>query len=214
MCVSINECICHGIPDNTPLKRGDIVNVDVSIFKNGFHADLNETFVVGVDASNPLDAVLDEPGLRLVRGAYHCLQAAIAMCKPGVLYREVGNEITRVAKKYNLSVVKTYSGHGTGHLFHCPPNVPHYAKNKARGTMEEGHVFTIEPMINLGTWQDVTWPDDWTSTTADGLRSAQFEHTLRVTKTGVEILTGRLKESPAFEWWGDECKSIEENHTP
>merc|ERR1712086_1052570 len=100
-----------------------------------------------------------------------------------------------------LSVVKRYCGHGVGNLFHCAPSIPHYAKNKAVGVMKPGMVFTIEPMINEGTWQDVTWPDDWTAVTADGKRSAQFEHTMVVTETGIEVLTARLPESPSGSVW-------------
>ena len=114
----------------------------------------------------------------------------------------MGNIIARHAQKNGLSVVRTYCGHGVGRLFHCAPTVPHYAsiillnnnsklENRAIGVMKPGHVFTIEPMINLGTWQDVLWPDNWTSVTEDGRRSAQFEHSLLVTETGVEVLTQR-----------------------
>lgn len=120
-------------------------------------------------------------------------------CRPGMMYRDIGAIISRTAEARGLSVVRSYCGHGIGTLFHTAPNVPHYRRNKAIGVMKPGHVFTIEPMINLGVWQDVTWPDGWTSTTADGKRSAQFEHTVVVTETGVEILTARLPTSPPLE---------------
>jgi methionyl aminopeptidase len=107
------------------------------------------------------------------------------------MYRDLGTVITKVAQKYGFSVVKSFCGHGTGKLFHTAPNVPHYAKNKAVGIMRPGHIFTIEPMINEGTCSDLVWPDKWTAVTRDGKRSAQFEHTLVVTETGVEILTAR-----------------------
>ena len=185
VCTSVNEIICHGIPDMRPLVDGDIVNLDISVYKDGYHGDLNETFFVGnVDA----DAV------RVVQTAYECLQAAIAMVRPGTLYRQLGETISQVAKKNNCSVVKTYCGHGIGELFHTGPTVPHYANNKAKGSMAVGHVFTIEPMINLGASEDITWPDQWTACTADGSRSAQFEHTMVVTETGCELLTGRVGE--------------------
>ncbi|XP_062430179.1 methionine aminopeptidase 1 isoform X3 [Rhea pennata] len=138
-CTSVNEVICHGIPDRRPLQEGDIVNV-----------------------------------------------------KPGVRYRELGNIIQKHAQANGFSVVRSYCGHGIHKLFHTAPNVPHYAKNKAVGVMKPGHVFTIEPMICEGGWQDETWPDGWTAVTRDGKRSAQFEHTLLVTDTGCEILTRRL----------------------
>jgi len=128
---------------------------------------------------------------KLVQTTYECLEEAIKIVKPGALYRDIGNVIQKHASKHGFSVVKSYCGHGIGSLFHCAPNVPHYAKNKAVGVMREGHIFTIEPMINTNTWKDELWPDNWTSVTQDGKRSAQFEHTLLVTSTGVEVLTKR-----------------------
>jgi len=181
-CTSVNEIICHGIPDMRPLQDGDIVNIDVSCYHRGFHSDLNETYLVGN---------VDEKGRNLVRTSRECLEKAIQMAKPGVQYREVGDVIEKHAKSQGCSVVKTYCGHGVHRLFHAAPSIPHYAKNKAIGTMRVGHCFTIEPMINEGTWRDDTWPDGWTSCTEDGKRSAQFEHTLLVTETGVDILTAR-----------------------
>lgn len=139
---------------------------------------------------------VDEDGKRLVQTAYDCLSEAIATVKPGVLYRDLGAIISKVAKVNQCSVVRTYCGHGIGELFHTAPNVPHYAKNKAKGVIQVGHVFTIEPMINLGGYRDVLWPDGWTAVTEDGSRSAQFEHTMVVTETGVELLTGRIGLPP------------------
>lgn len=110
------------------------------------------------------------------------------------LYRELGDAISAVAKRFKCSVVTSFIGHGIGRLFHTVPDIPHYAKNKAKGTMQVGHVFTIEPMVNLGVSRDVWWPDEWTVVTADGQRSAQFEHTMVVTETGVEVLTARAEE--------------------
>eukprot|EP00386_Alphamonas_edax_P003299 GDKI01010130.1.p1 GENE.GDKI01010130.1~~GDKI01010130.1.p1 ORF type:complete len:391 (+),score=111.05 GDKI01010130.1:61-1233(+) len=190
-CTSVNEVVCHGIPDMRPLQEGDIINVDISTYFKGMHGDLNETFCVGE---------VDSDSKRLITGAYHSMMAAIKECKPGMMYRDIGNIIQKVATGYNLSVVRTYCGHGVGELFHCAPSIPHYSKNKAVGTMKAGHVFTIEPMINLGSWKDKTWPDDWTAVTEDGKRSAQFEHTVLVTETGVEILTARLPTSPPLEF--------------
>ena len=185
VCTSVNEIICHGIPDMRPLLDGDIVNLDISVFKNGYHGDLNETFFVGN---------VDDDSIRVVQTAYECLQAAINIVRPGTLYRSLGEQIHSVAKKNNCSIVKTYCGHGIGELFHTGPTVPHYANNKAKGSMQVGHIFTIEPMINLGQSGDITWPDGWTACTADGSRSAQFEHTMVVTTTGCELLTGRPGE--------------------
>lgn len=188
VCTSVNEVICHGIPDMRELVDGDIVNIDVTVYKNGYHADLNETFFVGPKATADADSV------RLLETAYNSLAAAIDSCKPGTLYRDLGLKITAVAKQANCSVVTSYCGHGIGELFHTAPTIPHYANNKAKGAMMPGHIFTIEPMINLGTHNDVLWPDGWTSCTADGKRSAQYEHTMVVTETGVELLTAREGE--------------------
>jgi methionyl aminopeptidase len=182
VCTSINEVICHGIPDLRPLEDGDIVNIDVSVYKNGYHTDLNETFLVGN---------VDEKSVRLVKCAYEALAAAVAICRPGTLYRDCGDAIAKVTKAAGCSIVTTYCGHGVGNLFHTAPNIPHYPKNKAKGTMAVGHIFTIEPMINLGKSNDVLWPDEWTAVTADGSRSSQFEHTILVTETGCELLTAR-----------------------
>lgn len=189
-CTSVNEVICHGIPDKRPLQDGDIVNLDISLYKDGFHTDLNETYYVGDRAK------ADKETVNVVETARECLQLAIDAVKPGVPFRSFGNIIEKHAKEKGCSVVRTYCGHGTGKYFHCSPDVPHYAKNKASAVCKPGVVFTIEPMINAGTWRDLRWPDDWTATTTDGKKSAQFEHTLLVTETGVEVLTARFKSSP------------------
>ena len=126
--------------------------------------------------------------------------AAIDYCKPNSMYREVGNIIANYCEPKGYSVVKSYTGHGIGRIFHQAPTVPHYRNNKSVGFMKKGHIFTIEPMINQGTYKDFTWPDQWTSSTTDGMRSAQFEHTLLITNDGVEILTARLETSPPLEF--------------
>ncbi|THC96462.1 hypothetical protein EYZ11_004053 [Aspergillus tanneri] len=177
-------------PKSRPLEDGDIINIDVTLYHNGYHGDLNETYYVGEKALANPDAV------RVVETSRECLDKSISLVKPGMLFRDPGNVIEKHAKSRNCSVVKSYCGHGIHHLFHCAPNVPHYGKNKAIGTAKPGMCFTIEPMINIGTHRDRTWPDDWTSTTADGSLSAQFEHTLLVTEDGVEVLTARLPDSP------------------
>jgi methionyl aminopeptidase len=184
VCTSVNEVICHGIPDSRELQDGDICNVDVTVYYKGVHADLNETWLIGN---------VSPQHTNLVTTAYNCLNAAIEAVRPGMLYRELGNIINRVATKAGCQVVRTYCGHGIGELFHTIPNVPHYANNKAVGVMQPGNIFTIEPMINQGKWGDVLWPDEWTAVTKDGKWSAQFEHTLLVTKTGVEVLTARTQ---------------------
>ncbi|XXH05394.1 COPII-coated vesicle protein [Hypoxylon texense] len=189
-CTSVNEVICHGIPDQRVLLDGDIINLDVSLYHGGYHADLNETYYVGDKAK------ADPESVRVVETARECLDEAAKLIKPGTLIREFGNVIEKHAKSKNCSVIRTYCGHGVNSLFHCPPNVPHYAKNKAVGECKPGMTFTIEPMIALGKYRDITWPDNWTSTTIDGKRTAQFEHTYLVTETGVEVLTARTEKSP------------------
>lgn len=170
-CTSVNEVICHGIPDKRVLLDGDIINLDVSLYHGGYHADLNETYYVGDKAKADPDSV------RVVETARECLDEAAKLIKPGALIREFGNAIEKHAKSRNCSVIRTYCGHGVNSLFHCPPNVPHYAKNKAVGECKPGMTFTIEPMIALGKYRDITWPDNWTSTTIDGKRTAQFGKT-------------------------------------
>jgi len=152
----------------------------VTCYFGGFHGDVNATYLVGN---------VDEDARKLVTNAKECLEKAIETVKPGALYRDIGKTIEAHARSAGFSVVRTYCGHGINKLFHCAPNVPHYARNKAIGACKPGHVFTIEPMINEGVWSDKTWPDKWTAATSDGKRSAQFEHTLLVTEDGVEILT-------------------------
>lgn len=185
-CTSVNEVICHGIPDQRPLTDGDLCNVDITVYYNGFHGDLNETFFVG----NVSDKHRD-----LVRVTYESLAKAIEIVRPGEKYREIGNVIQRHAQAHGYSVVRGYCGHGIHRLFHTAPNVPHYAKNRAAGVMKPGHSFTIEPMLSMGTWKDEIWPDKWTAVTGDGLWSAQFEQTLLVTEDGCEIMTRRRNET-------------------
>lgn len=168
VCTSVNEVICHGIPDKRILLDGDIVNLDVTLYHEGYHGDLNETYYVGDRSKADPDTV------RVVETARECLEEAIKMVKPGTLFREFGNAIEAHAKARNCSVIRTYVGHGINSIFHCPPNIPHYAKNKAVGECKPGMTFTIEPMIALGKYRDVTWPDNWTSTTIDGKKTAQF----------------------------------------
>ncbi|KAJ6596860.1 peptidase M24, structural domain-containing protein [Mycena vulgaris] len=188
VCTSINEVICHGIPDQRKLKEGDIINLDISVYYQGFHGDVNATYPVGK---------IDEESAKLIRTSRECLDKAIELCKPGALFRDLGKIIEPHARSNGCSPVRTYTGHGIHRLFHASaPNIPHYAKNKAVGTMKPGMVFTIEPMINLGSnWGDVHWPDNWTATTVDGKRSAQYEETLLITETGVEILTAGAKQN-------------------
>jgi methionyl aminopeptidase len=174
------------------LVDGDIINIDISASLDGYCTDLNETFCVGKNVSAEKK--------KLVRATHDALFKAIAMCKPGTFYRDLGGVITKHVNASGFSVDRTYCGHGIGEFFHCAPNIPHYAGNKAKFVMKPGHCFTIEPMVNMGTWKDTHWPDGWTAVTKDGQPSAQFEHTLLVNDSGVEILTARLPTSPPL-WW-------------
>jgi len=180
LCTSVNEVICHGIPDARPLEDGDIVNLDVTIYLDGMHGDLSETVLVGT---------VDEESQRLVRVTHECLMRGIGVVRPGALICDIGRAIQEHAERHGLSVVRAFVGHGVGEQFHMDPQVPHYYDKEARTPMVPGMTFTIEPMINLGTFKHQTWPDNWTAVTADLKRSAQFEHTLAVTETGVEVLT-------------------------
>ncbi|KAI1737466.1 putative methionine aminopeptidase, type I [Xylaria scruposa] len=190
LCTSPNEIVCHGIPDQRVLLDGDILNLDISLYHGGYHADLNETYYVGDKAKADPDSV------KLVETTREALDKAIEIAKPGLPIREFGKVIEKHAASRGLAVVKMWGGHGINSEFHPPPWIPHYAKNKAAGTCRPGLTFTIEPILTLGADKLVDWPDDWTNVTADGKRSAQFEHTLLITETGVECLTARLENSP------------------
>ncbi|GAA5846519.1 hypothetical protein JCM3766R1_002517 [Sporobolomyces carnicolor] len=181
VCTSVNEVICHGIPDARPLVEGDIINLDVTLYHGGFHGDINATYPVG--------STVPQTNLDLIACARECLDEAIRLCKPGFQYQDVGKTIEFIASKRGFSTNKTYVGHGINQLFHCAPNVPHYAGNRASGTMRVGQTFTIEPMICVGQQKEVHWPDNWTAATCDGKGSAQFEETLLITPEGVEVLT-------------------------
>lgn len=190
VCTSVNEVICHGIPDQRKLKEGDIINLDISLYYDGLHSDLNATYPVGN---------IDEDSAKLIRTTRECLDAAIKMCKPGALFRDIGKAIEPIARANGCAVVRTYTGHGVNNLFHTAPNIPHYAKNKAVGSMKPGMCFTIEPMINLGgNWDVQHWDDSWTATTIDGKRSAQFEETLLITESGVEVLTAEGDSTKSY----------------
>ncbi|KAG8158645.1 hypothetical protein KVR01_011767 [Diaporthe batatas] len=190
LCTSPNEIICHGIPDQRILLDGDILNLDISLYHGGYHADLNETYYIGDRAKANPDVV------RLVETTRECLNKAIEIVKPGTLIREFGKVIEKHARSRNCGVVATWGGHGINSEFHPPPWIPHYAKNKAVGVCKPGMTFTIEPILALGKPREVYWPDEWTNATVDGKWTAQFEHTLLVTETGVEVLTAGNADSP------------------
>lgn len=181
ICTSVNEVICHGIPDNTVLKDGDIVNIDITAFKDGFHGDSNQTFLVG--------NVADDVKL-LVERTRESLNRAIAVVAPGRQINVIGRTIEAYAKRFNYGVVRDFTGHGIGTAFHSGLVIPHYDAAPQYATeMQVGMVFTIEPMLTLGTYEWDMWSDNWTVVTRDKSMTAQFEHTLVVTETGAEILT-------------------------
>jgi methionyl aminopeptidase len=180
LCTSVNEVICHGIPDSRPLEDGDIVNLDVTVYLDGVHGDCSATFFVGN---------VDEDSKRLVQVTRECLNLGIAAVKPGRPISDIGRAIEQHATKHGMSVVRAYCGHGIGERFHSSLQIPHYYEPEADTVIQAGMTFTVEPMINLGHWHHRSWDDGWTAVTADGSRSAQFEHTLLVTDAGAEILT-------------------------
>src|SRR5699024_4984542 len=173
-CTSVNECICHGIPDSTVLQDGDIVNVDITAYKDGVHGDTNFTFLVGD---------VDEESRLLVTRTHEAMMRGIKAVKPGRQINVIGRVIEKYAKRFGYGVVRDYTGHGVGREFHSGLIVPHYdAAPHHNEVMEPGMVFTIEPMLNLGTEKWEQWDDGWTIVSADRRRSAQFEHSLVVTE--------------------------------
>lgn len=179
VCTSVNECMCHGIPDSRQLQNGDIINIDVTVYLNGYHGDTSKTFFCG-DVSDTLR--------RLVKVTEECLEKGIAVCKDGASFKKIGKRISEHADKYGYNVVERFVGHGVGKIFHSEPLIYHY-RNDEPGLMVEGQTFTIEPILTFGTTDCITWPDNWTTVTADGGPAAQFEHTIVITRTGAEILT-------------------------
>ena len=180
LCTSLNEVICHGIPDSTEAVEGDILNVDITAFIGGVHGDTNATFLVGeVDAESQA----------LVERTREALDRAIRAVAPGRSFNVIGRVIESYAKRFGYGVVRDFTGHGIGTLFHSGLIVPHYDLPEYELPMMVGMTFTIEPMLTLGTVDYDVWPDGWTIVTKDRARSAQFEHTILVTETGAEILT-------------------------
>jgi len=180
VCTSVNHVVCHGIPGNKTLKKGDIVNVDVTSIIDGWHGDTSKTFYVG------------EPGVKarkVTEVARKALDIGIAMAKPGATLGDIGHAIQAYAESERCSVVREYCGHGIGRSFHEEPQVLHYGHAGTGMKLEPGMVFTIEPMVNLGRAAIKLLGDGWTVVTRDKSLSAQFEHTLAVTSDGVEILT-------------------------
>ena len=189
VCTSLNECICHGIPDTTELREGDIINVDVTVYLNGYHGDTSRTVCVG--------KVTDEVQ-RLVDVTEKSLAEAIKICKPGTAVRKIGATIHAIADEAGFGVVEKFVGHGVGKEFHSGPTVRHH-RNNDPGVLVKGQTFTIEPMLTIGRTADRMWRDGWTAVTADGKWTAQCEHTLLITDDGVEILTASpMKKTERF----------------
>ena len=186
ICSSINQVICHGIPNNNKiLKNGDILNIDVTVIKDGWHGDTSKMFLVGKCAPH---------NERLIRVTQECLYKGIEVVKPGAYLGDIGHAIQKHAMENHYSVVEDYCGHGIGRVYHEEPQVLHYGKAGTGIEIKEGMCFTIERMINQGTKYCKTLNDGWTVVTKDGRNSAQWEHTIAVLKNGVEILTKRNEE--------------------
>ena len=180
LCTSINEVICHGIPDSSALEDGDIINIDITAYIGGVHGDTDATYLCGQ---------VDEESRLLVERTAEALQRGIAAVKPGRPISVIGRVIESYANRFGYGVVRDFTGHGISTHFHSGLVVPHYDDERYDTIMEPGMTFTIEPMLTLGTYAWDMWDDNWTVVTKDRKRSAQFEHTIVVTETGAEILT-------------------------
>lgn len=181
VCTSLNEVICHGIPDSTVLEDGDILNLDVTAYLDGMHGDTNKTLLVGN---------VDEESRLLVERTEEALNRAMKAVKPGRQINVIGRVIEKYAARFGYGVVRDYTGHGVGREFHSGLIIPHYDAAPAYDTeIKEGMIFTIEPMLTLGTIEWDLWDDNWTVVTRDRKRTAQFEHTMVVTSDGVDVLT-------------------------
>lgn len=187
ICTSVNQVICHGIPsDKKVLKSGDIVNIDITVIKDEYHGDTSKMFFVGK---------APEHAKRLCKIAQESMYQAIELVKPGARLGDIGHVIQTHAEKNHYSVVRDYCGHGIGKVFHEEPQVLHYGRPNTGLEIQEGMCFTIEPMINAGTFKGKLKSDGWTVVTTDGRLSAQYEHTIAVTSSGFEVLTARKEES-------------------
>lgn len=197
VCTSVNECVCHGIPGPYVLRDGDIVNVDVTTYlpkEHGFHGDTSVTFYIGQPS---------EEAVHVVETARRALELGIAEVKHGNRIGDIGAAIQEYAEGRGCSVVRDYVGHGVGREFHMPPQIPHFGRRGKDKRMKAGMVFTIEPMINLGSYQTEVQEDEWTVLTMDRSLSAQFEHTVLVTREGCEVLTARkntVRHSEDLPW--------------
>jgi methionyl aminopeptidase len=187
ICTSVNHVVCHGIPtEQKVLKDGDIINIDITVIKDGYHGDTSKMWAVGKP----------KPGTeRLIQITQECLYKGIDLVKPGARLGDIGHVIQQHAEKHRFSVVRDYCGHGIGQVFHEEPQVMHYGKPGTGLELKEGMIFTIEPMINQGKYHTKLLPDEWTAVTKDRKLSAQWEHTILVTADGHDVLTKRKEES-------------------
>ncbi len=179
-CISVNHVVCHGIPGEKKIKDGDILNIDVTVIKDGWFGDSSRMYVAGK---------LSRKAERLIQVTHDALMMGIDAVKPGNTFGDIGHAIQTYAESQRMSVVRDFCGHGLGQVFHAPPNVLHYGRAGTREVLEEGMFFTIEPMINLGRAETKVLADDWTAVTRDKSLSAQFEHSIGVTADGCEIFT-------------------------
>ncbi|MEC7885577.1 MAG: type I methionyl aminopeptidase [Pseudomonadota bacterium] len=186
ICTSINHQVCHGIPGNRILKNKDIINIDITVIKDGYHGDTSKMFFVGEPTIQ---------GKKLVEATYEALKIGIDTVKPGKTFGDIGYNIQKYVESNNFSVVREYCGHGIGKNFHEEPQVLHYGKEGDGIELKEGMTFTIEPMVNFGDRYIKLLPDQWTVVTKDHSLSAQWEHTILVTSTGSEVLTKRPEET-------------------
>jgi methionyl aminopeptidase len=185
VCTSVNHVVCHGIPGGKRLKKGDILNIDITVIKDGYHGDTSKMFFVG------------EPSVRarrLVEITYECMALGIRMVRPGIRLGDIGHAIQTHAEKARFSIVREYCGHGIGREFHEDPQVLHYGRPGTGYELVPGMTFTIEPMVNAGKRYVKLLPDNWTVVTKDRSLSAQWEHTVLVTENGFEVLTRRPEE--------------------
>jgi methionyl aminopeptidase len=183
LCTSVNHVVCHGIPNEKPLKKGDIVNVDVTVIKDGWYGDTSRMFLVGGEAAASIQAK------RLCQVTYESMWKGILMVKPGIRLGDIGYAIQTYAEGHGYSVVREFCGHGIGQKFHEEPQVLHYGKPGTMEVLKPGMTFTIEPMINAGRREIKEQGDGWTIVTRDRSLSAQWEHTVLVTESGFEVLT-------------------------
>ena len=204
LCTSVNEVICHGIPDSRRLTDGDIINIDITVFHDGVHGDTSCTVLVGD---------VDDESRRLVRVTRAAMHAGIGAVAPGARVQDIGRAIEAEVDRHGgrFGIVREFIGHGIGDQFHTSLQIPHYFDPRATTVLEPGMTFTIEPMITVGPAEVWMWDDDWTALTVSGQRTAQFEHTMVVTETGVELLTMPADGPPAEERFAEAVASTTAN---